>query len=182
MGYETMSPLVNKLLNPDGSITDLDGNELYPPDVERAAEWERRVPIANKVLNANGSITGLPGGGSGASPPFSTDETATGQIWVDGSPVYRRTFTGTVSIGGGTVKYSVLADIAVFPVTNRIINAYGYITSNAGYVFALPLAWSAEIYGCVMLNPDGGLLLVSCVDTYRDEAPYAVVVEYVKAV
>jgi hypothetical protein len=65
MDYDNFAPFANKVLQPDGSITDLSGNPLYPPDPELAEQWEKSAPLANKMLNSDGSITGLPDGGGG---------------------------------------------------------------------------------------------------------------------
>ena len=56
--YDNAEPIVNKTLNPDGSITDIEGNEV---DIENAHnKWRNRTPIPNKLLNPDGSITTLP--------------------------------------------------------------------------------------------------------------------------
>lgn len=60
MSYINEIPIANKLLNPDGSITTLDGTTLYPADEQRAVLWEQAAYIPNKALNPDGSITVLP--------------------------------------------------------------------------------------------------------------------------
>jgi hypothetical protein len=52
----------------------------------------RRPPV--QVIEGNGS--------------YSTDEIDTGQVWHNGKPIYRRVFTGTFNMTGGTVRDTII--------------------------------------------------------------------------
>jgi len=68
MQYETMSPLADKFLNPDGSVTTASGTGVLPPDTDRAAEYVLRSPMAAKFLLPDGTVVDtLPVSGSGGS-------------------------------------------------------------------------------------------------------------------
>lgn len=55
--YNESSPIVKKFLQPDGSITDGDGNLIYPANSTRAKQWQDSSPIVNKLLNRDGSLS-----------------------------------------------------------------------------------------------------------------------------
>jgi hypothetical protein len=63
--YDSYSPLANKLLNPDGSITTFDGTVVTPADETRSRDYLSRTPLANKVVNPDGTITLITSGGFG---------------------------------------------------------------------------------------------------------------------
>ncbi len=64
--FEEIHPIVNKLLNADGSITTLDGSSvLVPANEEGARHFLQMHPTANKMLNEDGSISPLSMGGNG---------------------------------------------------------------------------------------------------------------------
>jgi hypothetical protein len=47
----------NKLLQPDGSVIDFFGNQLEPPDKNRAMLYKDLPYIANKIVNADGTVS-----------------------------------------------------------------------------------------------------------------------------
>ena len=57
--FDFTSCLVNKFLNFNGSITDQDGNLIYPADESRARLFQIILPTANKILQSDGSIIGF---------------------------------------------------------------------------------------------------------------------------
>jgi hypothetical protein len=63
--YESFAPKAAKTLMPDGSVT-ADGNQILPPDPDRAALYESYAPSAAKYLHSDGSVTDSVGGGGGA--------------------------------------------------------------------------------------------------------------------
>ena len=67
--YESYSPSINGLLNPDGSITTLDGTVVSPASEEGAQRYRQSAPQVNKFINPDGSLNTLDeisgNGGSG---------------------------------------------------------------------------------------------------------------------
>jgi len=65
--WDNSKPIPNKLMQMNGQITDLYGNEVTNPSVQ----WENLEPIPNKVMNPDGSIGtfnfSVSGGSSGGS-------------------------------------------------------------------------------------------------------------------
>jgi LysM repeat protein len=51
-----MSPIANKLLNEDGSITNFEGNILQEANTVGTEDYVSRTPIANKFISDDGSI------------------------------------------------------------------------------------------------------------------------------
>jgi hypothetical protein len=75
----------------------------------------RRPPI--QVIEGNGS--------------YSTDEIDTGQIWYNGKPIYRRVFTGTFNMSGGTVRDTIVfASGATW--LDCVINSGGWVEASSG--------------------------------------------------
>lgn len=61
MIYALCDPIPNKYLQPDGSITTLDGTRVAPADPTRAQQYLQSDPIVNKCVNPDGTIGTLPG-------------------------------------------------------------------------------------------------------------------------
>lgn len=59
---------------------------------------------------------------------YSTDETKTNKVWIDGKPIYRKVITGNVS--NGSIAHGL---------TNvDFVNAYGYFIAGSGNFMPLP--------------------------------------------
>lgn len=59
---------------------------------------------------------------------YSTDETKTNKVWIDGKPIYRKVITGNVS--NGSIAHGL---------TNvDFVNAYGYFIASSGNFMPLP--------------------------------------------
>jgi hypothetical protein len=71
MGTESNSPIANKLLNQDGSVTNFKGEILQEASITGEMDYQSRMPIANKFENPDGTIHTLDeiiGGGGGGIP------------------------------------------------------------------------------------------------------------------
>ena len=58
---------------------------------------------------------------------YSTDEINTGKLWIDGKPIYRKTFTGSISSSIRTGLTGV-----------SLVNAYGLVVTSSGAFLILP--------------------------------------------
>lgn len=114
MEFKQYTPFANKVLNEDGSISELyaKGAQLAPPDEERAKEYSARSPMANKMLNEDGSITEIATGGGGGG--VTSVDGQTGDVILDYTKLVRAQTTPTPSIEIGTTP----TDIVDFPTTN----------------------------------------------------------------
>lgn len=90
------------------------------------------------------------GGSKAYTPPaYSTSETATGETWIDGKPIYRKVYTGgalnksTIDLGVNTQIDQVLrADFVVVDSTgNQMINPSGFINN----LFSVENAWTCSV-------------------------------------
>lgn len=76
----------NALINEDGSVIDFWGNEILPPDEDRAITYSKMKDFKNAWVNGDGSVVKIvrAGGGTGESTPNIAIEydTETGKVWV----------------------------------------------------------------------------------------------------
>lgn len=88
------------------------------------------LPI-NSVVYYSGST--VPEGYTQVADPsvdtYSTTEQTTNKVWIDGRPVYRRTFTGSTGNGSYTVMTTDYYNSAI-----TIINSYGSLGTTSGRV------------------------------------------------
>ena len=62
---------------------------------------------------------------------YSTKEIDTGEVWIDGKPIYRKVFSGTVSSGAlTTVQTSIKSTLGI----DFVCKIYGILNSNDGTV------------------------------------------------
>lgn len=59
---------------------------------------------------------------------YSTSETRTNKVWIDGKPIYRKVVTGNMS--DGSIAHG-LTDVT-------FVNAYGFFIASSGSVMPLP--------------------------------------------
>lgn len=70
--YNASQPMADKVLNPDGSLSTINGEEIQPASPLRARQYELSSPIAAKWLLPDGTITDVSpssGGSGGVLPP-----------------------------------------------------------------------------------------------------------------
>jgi hypothetical protein len=60
IAYANADPIPDKYLQPDGSISTLDGTPISPANAEGAQRWLQADPIVNKWLNPDGTISSMP--------------------------------------------------------------------------------------------------------------------------
>lgn len=104
---------------------------------------------ATVVCWRNGTKLTVGGSKAYTPPAYSTSETATGETWIDGKPVYRKVYTGgtlnksTIDLGVNTQIDSILrADFVVVNSTgNQITNPGGFINN----VLTAENAWTCSV-------------------------------------
>jgi hypothetical protein len=114
---------------------------------------------------------------------YSTGEVLTGDVWIDGKPIYRRAAAGTITAAAGE-RYSVM----IPPIgAAAIIKFYGWWQGRGyqGVFDYLPVgvAFDAGLDDsnrCSILLRQGYLTFISLLPYARTNAPYQIVVEYTK--
>lgn len=117
---------------------------------------------------------------------YSTTEQATGSTWVDGKPIYRKCYTGTITI---TANTRVNVDLEANTSIENIISLGGYMGYSSGDPKGRNSIPSSECntsgvmtnYSMVYLVADSNTLrLTRFSSTDRGSQPYAIWVEYTK--
>lgn len=117
---------------------------------------------------------------------YSLDEVNTGKKWIDGKPIYRKCYTGTINI---TANTRVNKDLETNSDIENLINVGGYMGYNSGTPKGRNTVPSAECNNSgVMTNfitvyvvaADNTLRLARYSNADRGSQPYAVWVEYTK--
>jgi hypothetical protein len=108
--YDTASPLVDKHLAPDGSMSTSAGVSVAPADEVWAQRYVQASPIADKWLNPDGTITAGNAGGGGAEqvyPPAGI-AVSTGTSWSPSVAFATNLAAGYLltSGGPGVITYS----------------------------------------------------------------------------
>jgi len=151
--------------------------------------------VSSTIIPVTGTITGNdpsiplpdPTGVSGLIPTpisletsefnYSTVETLTGGLWIDGSPIYRIVLQGTITITANTQDLRTLIPSGVA----QIVQCAGYVSDGHS---ALPLCFSNPVavnFVGVFLDIETNSVKLQTKTVYaRQDSPYAVVLEYTK--
>jgi len=110
---------------------------------------------------------------------YSTTEKVVG-TWVDGKPIYRRTWSGTVNLTAATV-----ADIDLVTSVETIIDSrgmFGYYTNGSSFQYANFGAAlnEGEVYSATMRKIPNHLSIRFRAQDNVSNAPYVVTVDYTK--
>lgn len=121
---------------------------------------------------------------------YSTTEVKTGDVWIDGKPIYRRVVTGTSTTyqdGNNSREFTL-------PYTYNIssyVNAYGSVKPNngslSGITFGYPQTIATSAMNLIVLHPNTRVssnTLITNVITYVPHActslDYTITIEYTK--
>ena len=107
---------------------------------------------------------------------YSTEEQATGGFWIDGKPIYRKIFSGTLSSGTSwTIQSSLKSSIGADYITEMkaIANANNGTVSNNHYS-------SNTDYLRVLVDGSGNLVLARGSSYPALPFTYSIVIEYTK--
>jgi hypothetical protein len=117
---------------------------------------------------------------------YSTSEQATGETWIDGKPIYRRVFTGTIT---AAVNELVTTNLIDGTANIKMLVAVGgeiqhYSDDNAGFAVGNPIITGSDSYpklgSSILRTNTNGLNLYSRSAWARSDDPYIVWVEYTK--
>lgn len=117
----------------DADLNNLEENQIIATEEDEAVENGTQYP-ANVVEKNN--MHAVTSNAVAKSLSYSTTEQKTGGTWIDGKPIYRKVFTGSVT-GATTTINSDVANI------DNMINLTGYfVTSDSDRFF--PLNYCAD--------------------------------------
>lgn len=102
---------------------------------------------------------------------YSTSEIDTGKVWIDGRPIYRIVFTGTIT----SVSNLKVGTISNF---REAINIYG-ITSMNNYSTSIIQYWDSSIKCITQINNANGDVYINAGSSSANQL-YKVIVEYTK--
>jgi len=132
---------------------------------------------STQFIDGTGALQAIPAGLGGG---YSTTEVDTGNVWINGKPIYRRVFTGTITAAANTwTAVQMLNSVA--NIVTRVSGWYQYNTASNSWID----------YGTYHINygsSDRSILSsafyggnFSSISRYqRTNAPYHIIVEYVK--
>lgn len=106
---------------------------------------------------------------------YSTEEKRIG-TWIDGNPLYQKTFTGTVS-SVGTFPAIKIAGVQTW------VNGAGWIVRNDKYQYPIPAFYSPQDYIGFAARPDGATLFFNygtALNTVIKNAPFHITFQYTK--
>jgi len=108
---------------------------------------------------------------------YSTNEQATGLKWIDGKPIYRKTFTGTI-----TAAANAITSTPVPLVSENLVNCGGWVAAynntNSARI-QLGYYYSGAFFASIYLDTNN-LNIISQSNSPRSNAQYQVWVEYTK--
>lgn len=109
---------------------------------------------------------------------YSTTEQLTGDVWIDGKAIYKKTFTGTITAAASVRNIALIND---YPAVDTLVKAEGMFYGGGEYI----------AFGSVHVRADGSPnrsmairsdnQLVTYSDTARTNAPYSFTIYYTKA-
>ena len=144
---------------------------------------DKRRIVSPNVSNYGtaGVLTTDASGNVSAAGNYSTSEVSTNTTWIDGKPIYRITFTGTITAAATTRN---ITNITVSGI-GKIIKASGYMATSSESAISIGSSWTnatgAETYNYAgVQNVSGGISLINMADSARTNQPYAITIEYTK--
>lgn len=102
---------------------------------------------------------------------YSTNEINTGKIWIDGKPIYRKVFTGTL---GTTASNDISFSI------DTLIDEGGYVRYGAAYQFPIPSTFGTQGVNDIRLIKKDANTLTLQYGSNLNSQNYAVWIEYTK--
>lgn len=105
--------------------------------------------------------------------PTTGEEQFTGDYWIDGKPIYRRTATGWLGTTNADTQFQII------PRIETLVKLYGSFDVGAGNHFPVNHYWSSSWHGTVFVGDKGGTQNVLIANTSHKANIY-VVIEFTK--
>ena len=103
---------------------------------------------------------------------YSTTEKRIGK-WVDGKPIYRKSFSGT-TVNNSNVVLGYISDI------DNVINAYGWATSNYSNTWGIPSGRTDNYNNNWRLSTNNNQLALVFGSYYTNNGKFTFTIEYTK--
>lgn len=165
-----------------GEVTQVSPVKVKPdfhtvPLAGRAMNFAGALSVGDRVLILRFGRRIAVIGKAGGYPPqdYSLTEQDTGLKWVDGKPIYRRTFTGTITQAAASRNATLLDSTQTF---SAVISITG--TVHTGIYPMVAGTYDTQGWSAALINAAKRLELVSQSPNARSAAPYSVCVEYTK--
>ena len=111
---------------------------------------------------------------------YSTSEASTNTTWVDGKTIYKRTFTGTITIAANTISDITLIASGI----DKVISGEGWWAGDASKILVGTTWFGASMVSYagshISVNSSNALKFRSQINIYRTSEPYEVTVFYTK--
>ena len=101
---------------------------------------------------------------------YSTEEVLTGGTWIDGKPIYKKTYQSSISTTAVDVSIGTIENV------KNIVKAYGCLNSTDNNLLILNNYWSNTWYAVVYVKPNTNSVLANCSKT----GTINVTIEYTK--
>lgn len=102
---------------------------------------------------------------------YSTEEVDTGKLWIDGKHIYRKVYTGTLTVSGGGVTTLLTTDLSFI---SQLIEIKGVLKTTSSW-FSM-----CDNQGRVYMDYTAGKMYFNS-GPARSNCPYFVIIEYTKA-
>jgi hypothetical protein len=153
--------------------------------------WMNGLALPNYSAADGGKVLEVDSGGAltWTTPPtttYSTTEQLTGEIWIDGKPIYQRVFTGTISAAAGNTITSLLPDGTVSTLVSDQVRADlgdGWVTTgnnSSGSNFGCEIWWDKSTVSPPAGRGLGSVEMRAWSTAIKTNASYYVVLEYTK--
>lgn len=122
---------------------------LTQAEYDALTEAEKQADILYAITDDGGSA----GGGTSTGEVYSTEEQRIG-TWIDGKPLYQKTFTGTVS-SNGAFPNIVIAGVQTW------VNGSGWIARSDKYQYPIPAFFSPQDFVGFATQQDGKTIFLT---------------------
>lgn len=112
---------------------------------------------------------------------YSTSEVNTGFTWIDGKPIYKRTFSGVITIAANSRAVTLVSS----GIANIVRHEGEVYETTGGTRMILPSQWinpsnANSGSGYILLDNSGNVNLLTLMPSTRTNAPYTVTLYYTK--
>lgn len=128
------------------------------------------LPVGSEI-DFTGSVSDIPVGWEQVDS-YSTSEVNTGKTWIDGKPIYKKVFTGTIGSSGSSVTVGNIPNI-------NVITFSGIVNTTNSRQHPISTYWSDTIKNVPEYFKSNGNIVLNYSAQYYGQ-DYELIVEYTK--